>query len=46
MQIVMQLPQTAVTVVPMAGILLQSPMASTVNFAGSCAPHAPSGQKN
>jgi hypothetical protein len=34
MQIVMQLPQTAVTVVPMAGILLQSPMASTVNFAG------------
>jgi hypothetical protein len=46
MQIVMQLPQTADTVVPMAGILLQSPMASTVNFADFGVSNALRNRKN
>jgi hypothetical protein len=46
MQIVMQLPQTAVTVVPMAGILLQSGLASTANLGARGAPNAPLAQKN
>jgi hypothetical protein len=46
MQIVMQLPQTGATVVPMVGILLQSNMASTVNLAGYCGMNGVYGQKN